>query len=374
MTKYSEQFKLALVREYQEGKLGYYLLAKKHGIKSSTAIKNWVKVYEKYGMEGLMLKKHNDVYSVQFKLDVLDYMKNTGASVMNTALKFGLTNPPLITTWKKVYLEGGLEALDKPKGWPSMSDKPKNRKNKKTTEEKELTYEQNYGYRRIQLELKNRGFKVNHKKVQRLMRKRGLKGDKFRLKSRKYSSYKGTTGTVAKNLINRRFHTNVCHQKLATDITEFKCSDGLKLYLNPIMDMFNGEILSFGIGMRPTLELALTPLEEALEIVIDSKFRTTIHTDQGWHYQHNKWVKTLKENKVFQSMSRKGNCLDNSPMENFFGLMKQEMYYGEPLYSYEELEKRIEEYIHYYNYKRIKQKLAGMSPVQYRVHTSQIAA
>ncbi|AYA75720.1 transposase [Bacillus sp. Y1] len=142
MNKYSEQFKLALVREYQEGKLGYYLLAKKHGIKSSTAIKNWVKVYEKYGMEGLMLKKHNDVYSVQFKLDVLDYMKNTGASVMNTALKFGLTNPPLITTWKKVYLEGGLEALDKPKGWPSMSDKPKNRKNKKTTEEKELTYEQ----------------------------------------------------------------------------------------------------------------------------------------------------------------------------------------------------------------------------------------
>jgi putative transposase len=232
----------------------------------------------------------------------------------------------------------------------------------------------NYGYRRIRLELKNRGIKVNHKKVQRLMKKRGLKGDKFRLKSRKYSSYKGTTGTVAKNLINRRFHTNVCHQKLTTDITEFKCSDGLKLYLNPIMDMFNGEILSYGIGMRPTLELALTPLEEALEIVKDSKFRTTIHSDQGWHYQHNKWVKTLKENKVFQSMSRKGNCLDNSPMENFFGLLKQEMYYGEPLCSFEELKKRIEEYINYYNNKRIKQKLAGMSPVQYRVHTSQIAA
>jgi putative transposase len=232
----------------------------------------------------------------------------------------------------------------------------------------------NYGYRRIQLELKNRGINVNHKKVQRIMNKRGLKGDKFRLKSRKYSSYKGTTGTIAKNLINRRFNTNVCHQKLTTDITEFKCSDGLKLYLNPIMDMFNGEILSYGIGMRPTLELALTPLEEALEIVKDSKFRTTIHSDQGWHYQHNKWVKTLRENKVFQSMSRKGNCLDNSPMENFFGLLKQEMYYGEPLCSFEELKKRIEEYIIYYNNKRIKQKLAGMSPVQYRAHTSQLAA
>jgi putative transposase len=232
----------------------------------------------------------------------------------------------------------------------------------------------NYGYRRIKLELKNSGFKVNHKKVQRIMNKLGLKGEKFRRKSRKYSSYKGTIGTVAKNRIHRRFYTNVCHQKLTTDITEFKCLDGVKLYLNPIMDMFNGEILSYEMSMRPTLELALKPLEEALEIVKDSKYRTTVHSDQGWHYQHKKWVKTLKKNKVFQSMSRKGNCLDNSPMENFFGLMKQEMYYGETKCSYEELKKRIEEYIKYYNNKRIKQKLAGMSPVQYRIHTSQLAA
>jgi putative transposase len=232
----------------------------------------------------------------------------------------------------------------------------------------------NYGYRRIKLELRNRGSKVSHKKVQRIMNKLGLKGDKFRRKSRKYSSYKGTTGTVAKNRINRRFHTNVCHQKLTTDITEFKCSDGVKMYLSPIMDMFNGEILSYGISMRPTLELVLTPLEEALEIVKGSKYRTTVHSDQGWHYQHNKWVNKLKEYKVFQSMSRKGNCLDNSPMENFFGLLKQEMYYGESLCSFEELKKRIGEYINYYNNKRIKQKLAGMSPVQYRIHTSQLAA
>ena len=117
----------------------------------------------------------------------------------------------------------------------------------------------------------------------------------------------------------------------------------------------------------------MKPLEEALDIVKDSKYRTTIHSDQGWHYQHNKWVKTLKENNVFQSMSRKGNCLDNSPMENFFGLLKQEMYYGEA-YPYEELKTRIEDYINYYNNKRIKKKLAGMSPVQYRLHTSQLAA
>lgn len=234
--------------------------------------------------------------------------------------------------------------------------------------------DENYGYRRIQLELKNKGIRVNHKKVQRIMGKLGLKVEKFTRKSRRYSSYQGTVGTVAKNLIHRRFYTNTAYQKLTTDITEFKCSDGFKLYLSPIMDMYNGEILSYGIHMHPTLDFVMKPLEDALQIVKDSKYRTTIHSDQGWHYQHKNWVKTLKDHHVFQSMSRKGNCLDNSPMENFFGLLKQEMYYGEALRTYEELKRDIESYINYYNNKRIKQKLAGMSPVQYRLHTSQLAA
>lgn len=233
---------------------------------------------------------------------------------------------------------------------------------------------ENYGYRRVQLELKNRGLIVNHKKVQRIMQKLGIKGSKFIRKSRSYSSYKGSVGTVAKNRIHRRFKTPIPYQKLTTDITEFKCADGVKLYLSPMMDMYNGEILSYGIGMRPTLDLVMKPLEETLEIVKNAKYRTTIHSDQGWHYQHGKWVTSLKERKVFQSMSRKGNCLDNAPMENFFGLLKQEMYYGEPQRTYEELKKAIEIYIQYYNNKRIKQKLAGMSPVQYRLHASQLAA
>lgn len=197
---------------------------------------------------------------------------------------------------------------------------------------------------------------------------------KFWRKIRKYNSYKGTVGKVAINRINRRFYTNVPHQKLTTDITEFKCAGGIKLYLNPIMDMFNGEILSFEMSKRPNLELVMKPLEQALEIVKGSTYRTTIHSDQGWHYQHKKWVTALKENKVFQSMSRKGNCLDNSPIENFFGLLKQEMYHGVALCSFKELKSKIYIYINYFNNKRIKQKLAGISPVQYRIHTSQLAA
>ncbi|MFB9827807.1 IS3 family transposase, partial [Lederbergia wuyishanensis] len=126
-------------------------------------------------------------------------------------------------------------------------------------------HNENYGYRRIQLELKNRGIIVNHKKVQRIMRKLGLKGNKFTRKSRRYSSYKGTIGKVVKNQIHRRFNTTIPYQKLTTDITEFKCVDDLKLYFSPIMDMYNGEILSYGIGMRPTLDFVLKPLDEALD-------------------------------------------------------------------------------------------------------------
>lgn len=232
----------------------------------------------------------------------------------------------------------------------------------------------NYGYRRIQLALKNEGILVNHKKVQRIMKKLGLEGKKFMRKSRRYSSYKGTVGHIATNRVNRRFQTSVPLQKVTTDITEFKCSDGGKLYLAPFVDMANSEVLSYGMSAHPTLDLVIEPLNETLILVKEAKFRTTIHSDQGWHYQHKKWVKLLKDQKVFQSMSRKGNCLDNSPIETFFGLLKQEMYYGVKLRSYEELKKAIEDYIYYYNHKRIKQKLAGMSPVQYRLHTSQLAS
>lgn len=162
---------------------------------------------------------------------------------------------------------------------------------------------------------------------------------------------------------------------MVTDVTEFKCLEERKLYLNPILDLYNGEIIAFGIKERPTLDLVMEPLKESLEVLKNrATYRTTIHSDQGWHYQHNKWVKTLQRNKIFQSMSRKATCADNASMENFFGILKQEMYYGEELVTYEDLKGRIEEYIHWYNHDRSKEKLAGMSPVEYRTHSSQSAA
>lgn len=141
MAKYSEEFKLMVIREYKEGKLGIKSLAKKHGIKAQSQLGRWINVYEEFGVEGLKRRNVKESYSVQFKLDVLSFMNRTGSSETETALHFGLTNPPMISSWKKSFLDGGPEALDRPKGRPPMSDKAKNRKIK-TNNETEMTYEQ----------------------------------------------------------------------------------------------------------------------------------------------------------------------------------------------------------------------------------------
>jgi transposase InsO family protein len=237
-----------------------------------------------------------------------------------------------------------------------------------------------FGYRRMCGELRKQGYLVNKKCVQRIMQKFNLQVTSFTRKSRKYSSYKGKVGKVAPNRIHRRFNTNVPHQKITTDTTEFKYYEVdekgrmiiKKLYLDPFMDMFNSEILSYGISARPSAESIINALNQAIEITSDCKYRRTFHSDQGWGYQMKAYTQTLKEHKIFQSMSRKGNCYDNSLMENFFGIMKQEMYYGTVYYSYEKLKSAIERYIKYYNEQRIKEKLGWMSPIEYRL--TQLAA
>ncbi len=178
---------------------------------------------------------------------------------------------------------------------------------------------QTYGYRRITKELHNQKIIINHKKVLRIMRDLNLKCIKFSRKSRSYKSYQGKVGRIAKNRIKRRFKAKFPLQKLTTDVTELKCANGEKLYLSPILDMFNNEIISYKMSKKPTLDIAIDPLKEAIEKVRKQAiYRTTVHSDQGWQYQHKSWCSLLKENRIFQSMSRKGNCLDNSIMESFF--------------------------------------------------------
>lgn len=228
-------------------------------------------------------------------------------------------------------------------------------------------HEGRYGYRRIRDELANRGQKVNHKKVQRLMKELGLK---CLVRMKKYKSYKGKVGKIAPNILDRNFTANAPNKKWVTDITEFKLF-GEKLYLSPVLDLFNGEIITYTIGSRPTYSLVSDMLEKALERLPEDH-QLLMHSDQGWHYQMEKYRKRLQSRGIVQSMSRKGNCYDNSVMENFFGIMKSELLYWKEFESVEHFKKELEKYIEYYNTKRMKAKFK-MSPVQYRTHFTQVA-
>ena len=239
------------------------------------------------------------------------------------------------------------------------------------------THKARYGYRRITLELINRGYIVNHKKVKRLMSKMGLYA---RTPKAKYKSYKGDMNGTVKNLLlnkvidevnhktyyERNFKTERCNEIWSTDVSEFHIAAG-KLYLSPILDLHNREIVSYNISTSPNYEQIKDMLAKAFNKYKDLK-GLILTSDQGWQYQMQEYHNALEEKGIIQSMSRKGNCLDNSPMENFFGKMKNEMFFG---YEYtfntlEELKKEMENYISYYNNERITEKLKGLTPVEYR--------
>jgi transposase InsO family protein len=218
-----------------------------------------------------------------------------------------------------------------------------------------------YGYRRITGTLQQEGVQVNHKTVQRLMGQLQLKS-LVRLK--KYRSYKGAIGRVAPNLLQRQFSATRPNQKWVTDVTEFNIY-GQKLYLSPVMDLYNGEIISYQIAQRPAFEMISTMLNQALTC-LGPNDKPIMHSDQGWQYQMAAYRERLAQKGIDQSMSRKGNCLDNAAMESFFGTLKSECFYLNKFRNIDELQAGLDDYIHYYNHERIKLKLKGLSPVQYR--------
>ena len=232
-------------------------------------------------------------------------------------------------------------------------------------EKKEILkiFEQNkgrYGYRRILIELRNLGYTINHKTVLKLMKFLNIQGKQ---RKSKYRSYKGEVGKIAPNIINRDFVANAPFQKLTTDVTEFAVCDE-KVYLSPILDMYNNEILSFSISTSPNFYQTREMLNGLIN-KLPNNTTPILHSDQGWQYQMKEYQRILKENNITQSMSRKGNCLDNSVMENFFGRLKTEMFYGEKFESVNTFIDKLKEYIYYYNNERIILKLK-MSPVKYR--------
>ena len=246
-------------------------------------------------------------------------------------------------------------------------------KNKYEVEEKEIQniFKNNkgiYGYRRITEMLHKQGYIINHKTVLKLMNKLGLKGKQR--KNEKYHSYKGEVGKIADNLLKREFTAQKPFEKLVTDVTQFKVCNK-KIYLSPVMDLFNREIVSYSISLSPNLYQIREMLDGLFKKLPDNA-KPLIHSDQGWQYQHAEYQRLLSEHNLTQSMSRKGNCMDNGAMENFFGRLKVEMFYGEKFESVNTFIDELRKYIDYYNNQRISMKLKGMSPVQYRAHYQSI--
>ena len=230
---------------------------------------------------------------------------------------------------------------------------------------KDIFYEnkKRYGVRRIAAELRNQGIVINHKKVQRIMNKFGLKATKAKVK---YHSYIGEVGHIADNIINRDFQASKPNEKWTTDVSQFNCPFG-KAYLSPILDMYGTDIVAWDLSLSPNLEQTKRMLDEAFKKNPNIE-GLIFHSDMGWQYQHNYYQERLKEKGIIQSMSRKGNCIDNCIMETFFGTLKREMFYGheQEFQTFEQLYQAIAEYIDYYNNRRIKGKTKWMPPVKFR--------
>ena len=218
-----------------------------------------------------------------------------------------------------------------------------------------------YGYRRITTQLRQCGFSLNHKTVQRLMKELGFV---CRVRMKKYHSYKGEVGKIAPNLLERNFEAEKPNQKWVTDITEFSLF-GQKLYLSPVLDLCSRDIVSYSISDHPVLSMVTQMLDRAFAMIPDGT-NLILHSDQGWQYQHKQYQRMLKAKGIRQSMSRKGNCFDNAVIENFFGLLKSELLYLQEFESMEQFKRELIDYLDYYNNRRSKAKLKGLPPALHR--------
>lgn len=218
-----------------------------------------------------------------------------------------------------------------------------------------------YGYRRVTAALRNQGRVANHKMVQRLMSEMQLKA-KIRVK--RFQWFEGQGSLVAPNLLKRNFAASRPNEKWVTDVTEFKVGGG-KLYLSPVMDLFNGEIIAYDTSELPRLGMVENMLQRAIARLAPAE-HPMLHSDQGWQYRMPRFREQLERRSIVQSMSRRGNCLDNAAIESFFGTLKAEFFNTNRFDSVEALRNGIESYIRYYNEERIKLKL-GTSPIKFRL-------
>lgn len=391
---YSPEFKISVILDMRKNHLGYKETMRKYfphlESRSFKFLKKWERIFLEEGAEGLMKERRGRACSAdgtgKGRSPTSDKKVEEDLTAENQRLRMEneyLKKTELLSSCEKAKeREKALLIAALRKKYPlkdllQLSGLARStfyyylkhiNKDKYEREKQEIVDIFNinkgrYGYRRIVTVLHNRGYSINHKTVLKLMNGLGLKGKQS--KNGNYHSYKGAVGRTADNLLQRDFHANKPFERLTTDITVFQvCNE--KVYLSPVLDLFNREIISYSISLSPDLQ-QIRDMLHGLFHKLPDKATPILHSDQGWQYQHAEYQRLLAKHHITQSMSRKGNCMDNGAMENFFGRLKVEMFYGEKFESVNIFIEELKKYIDYYNNERIVSKWK-MSPVQFRTH------
>ncbi|WP_371369870.1 IS3 family transposase [Sporomusa rhizae] len=385
-THLTGEFKQKIIEDMHQNKLGYEKTAAIYGV-NIKKIAQWERIYLEEGRAGLNKKKRvhavlegSQILDKQVEEDLIaevqrlrmenEYLKKLNAlgsskeelsAKEKAAIVYELGQKHPVSELIKIAGMARstyyycLKSINKPDQYAQI---------KKEILEIWQANKGRYGYRRITFELRTR-YTINHKTVQKLM---GALGLKSLVRIKRYRSYKGAVGKIAPNILKRDFNATSPNTKWVTDITQFSLF-GQKLYLSPILDLFNGEIVSYTITKRPNFALVKSMLEQAFA-KLPAGAKPILHSDQGWHYRIKRYQELLESKEITQSMSRKGNCFDNSVMENFFGHLKSELLYLQNFESVEHFIDEVHKYIYYYNHFRIRNKLKGLSPIMYRLQSS----
>ncbi|ANZ55381.1 IS3 family transposase [Lactobacillus helveticus] len=406
MSKFNKEQKIEIYRKWKDEKISISQLSKAYKMNIAN-LDYMLRLIDMHGTNILNTRKR--VYSKKFKEQTIEQAIFGTKSDVQLSLELGFKSIGMLNNWLREYKENGYNFIIKQKGRLARGQReskiaqgtgerdPKAERRKlaiaycerirkkteglgsgKRSEEiakliakiKEIFnhHQGRYGYRRAALQLIKEGWNITEKTVRYWMHKLGLKG--IRRNKRKYSNYKSIIGKIAPNLIHRDFFAPMPNMKWHTDITEFHLN-GEKLYLSPILDGCGGDIVSYSISRHPDMDLVMTMLDKSFvkETALNN---CTFHTDQGCQYQSPQYQRALKLQGITQSMSRKGNSMDDGLMENFFGLLKTEMFYDQEYkyHSLQELTQAIKEYIEYYNEERIKSRLKGLTPKEYRNQAS----
>ncbi|WP_145156279.1 IS3 family transposase [Pseudomonas oryzihabitans] len=387
---HSIDFKIEVVRQIVEG-LSIRRASERFSLNRSQ-MQRWVDAWQRYGIEGLASKRRGDSLPLlpvpdpsAFKPHIANPVRELEKQVaylqvknafLRKAMSLGLKDSDLDNQQKALIVQElrsryPLDALLQGACLPRSSfyyhlkvtrQPDKQGARKESIRTMFAHHRGRYGYRRITQALRNQGQQINHKAVQRLMGEMSLK---CTLRRRRYRPFTGPESCVAPNLLERRFTAPQPNQRWATDITEYRVNQN-RLYLSPILDLFNKEIVAFEISERPSFEMVLRMLKDGLKTLRPHE-KPLIHSDQGWHYQYPAYQQLIRQHGLTQSMSRRANCLDNAAMESFFAVLKSELFHCNRFSSVEELAVAIRAYIDYYNKERIKLALGGRSPAEYRL-------